>query len=44
VDLKNEIIKEHDCKQKLEEDFIQLRRVRSKKIRMNLFNLFVDIF
>ncbi len=29
VDLKNEITKEQDYKQKLRQDFLQLRRVRS---------------
>ena len=31
MDLKNEITKEQDYKQKLEQDFLQLRRVRSIK-------------
>ncbi|CAF1644479.1 unnamed protein product, partial [Adineta ricciae] len=35
-ELKNEITKEQDCKQKLQEDFLQLQRVRNiliKKLR-----------
>jgi hypothetical protein len=45
VDLKNEITKEQDCKQKLRQDFLQLRRVRSiensfKIISFNFENYF----
>ena len=35
VDLKHEISKEQDCRQKLNHDFLQLQRVRSMKIHQS---------
>jgi hypothetical protein len=37
VDLRNELTKEQDSRQKLEQDILELRRVRSKYIQRQSF-------
>jgi hypothetical protein len=47
VDLRNELSKEQDCRQKLEQDIVELRRVRSTKsdiTHRTSISMFMNVF